>query len=1087
MAVRAIGNSARMGYAVLVAIVVASNAAGQSPSPKAPPADGIPITLPGGVVIVIGGKPKPPPKADPVILTAEQYKELLDKLAKLQAQVDAQRPARPRSCELEGKVEVRGRQPVVRLRATFKFTTTRPNTLIHLGCQKAHAVEAKADDGKTPILTASDDGLRVLAESPGDHTVRLELDLALGARGPKGAEQGFEVGLPGAPITALTFEPPTGVRRYTLTTRTPRSGGPAGADSETEQPEAERFLPGKGGAPLGPITTLALSWEDPERKTDTPRSAEAETVVTVGASELVTETKWHLRGPAAEWKFTAPASADVTVAPWSKAGGAKAADFGTDRAPNVLRPDPGQSVWRVVFRESFNGDLLVTVVARQPRPRGGEPATRGPFPIGPYVVLNVPQQNGTIRVRAPSNLRPTASLKGETTRETEEGSGDTVYRFRQAETATAPKDPHVTLTLTPLPGAVNARVRHELRLTESGWKLRSEIAVSPARTEVEFVDVELPSSFRPAQAEPPEIVEELAALREAGPDRPVYRVRLTTPRRSSFTFTLEGDYPLPAGPGSASLAVPRLLGVAERSAELVAIAPPRFDLRGSIRTSENGKPGNWSTPLVPEASDAGSRVRVLSERPIGVVELAWRPVASAAALDTEADVDVEESRIRVYQRMRFRFTGQVPDRIHLRSARPVLGVHVTGGLLESAGEGWNILFSDPTARDQEVRLAYSAPLTAGDTPIALPLLMAELGLASQTVRVWTTRPATLTLAEPGDWHESATEIVAGRVELPGLVVKARGATTPPIVQARPLSGGADPGLSLERVRIDVTLGNDDASYRCQYWLRDWRKDAELLLPAGARAIELFVQGKKVPATAEAAANGEARRIIVRRPAGTTGVAIVELRYRSLNSVLEAPTLGNAVIDGGVTWAVTAQPGSIVLVPGAKSGGWTLGAFLGVLGFGSQTVAGLNAADASDAVIVHQTNVQPVSVYQLPRTPWVLGCSVAVAALCWLAISLAGRRRRIFFAVVVVGFLAGAILISQPLAQATFAGIPGLVAVVAFASVFRWLRLQHRRRVARVVGFARPGSTLIRPSVSSSRHREAAAEDQPAPAAAPSSS
>src|SRR5205085_9201120 len=104
--------------------------------------------------------------------------------------------------------------------------------------------------------------------------------------------------------------------------------------------------------PLGPITHLSLSWEDPERKPYTLLSAETDVTITVGPTELQTQAKVHLRGSAGEWKFAAPATADVSVGLWSRPGG-KAPDFPADRAPNVLRPDPGQSVWRIVFREPF--------------------------------------------------------------------------------------------------------------------------------------------------------------------------------------------------------------------------------------------------------------------------------------------------------------------------------------------------------------------------------------------------------------------------------------------------------------------------------------------------------------------------------------------------------------------------------------------------------------------------------------------------------------------------------------------------------------------------------------------------------------
>ena len=87
-------------------------------------------------------------------------------------------------------------QSIVRLRATFKFRTTQPRAVVFLGCQKMQVVEAKREDGKLPLLAASDKGLAVLVEEAGEQTLRLELESALLPRGAKSNEVGFEVGLP---------------------------------------------------------------------------------------------------------------------------------------------------------------------------------------------------------------------------------------------------------------------------------------------------------------------------------------------------------------------------------------------------------------------------------------------------------------------------------------------------------------------------------------------------------------------------------------------------------------------------------------------------------------------------------------------------------------------------------------------------------------------------------------------------------------------------------------------------------------------------------------------------------------------------
>ena len=103
--------------------------------------------------------------------------------------------------------------------------------------------------------------------------------------------------------------------------------------------------------PLGPVTYLALSWDDPQRKAEVVRSADADIAVTIGAEDVATVAKLRLRGAATEWRFTAPANADVSVSRYPTADAPRGSgDLVGDRAPNLYRPEPGQTVWRLEFR-----------------------------------------------------------------------------------------------------------------------------------------------------------------------------------------------------------------------------------------------------------------------------------------------------------------------------------------------------------------------------------------------------------------------------------------------------------------------------------------------------------------------------------------------------------------------------------------------------------------------------------------------------------------------------------------------------------------------------------------------------------------
>ncbi len=177
-----------------------------------------------------------------------------------------------------------------------------------LGCQKAQPVEAKWQDGKLPLLIATDKGLAIQAEAAGEHSVQLELELSLQPRGTKGTEIGFELGLPGAPITTLSFEAPGNLKQVTLSRR---EVGGALSDPPIEKRFAvKQLLPETGGEALGPITSLAVSWEDASQPNvgSVALSAEAETLVIVGEADVQIETRLRMRGNAKEWRFLRPSA-----------------------------------------------------------------------------------------------------------------------------------------------------------------------------------------------------------------------------------------------------------------------------------------------------------------------------------------------------------------------------------------------------------------------------------------------------------------------------------------------------------------------------------------------------------------------------------------------------------------------------------------------------------------------------------------------------------------------------------------------------------------------------------------------------------
>lgn len=1033
--------------ALLIGACCAHPLAAQPPAKTTPRLPSIiPIPIPGGPILgLVPGAP-----GDAVILTPEKYRELLDRIEKLQAQLGAQAPIRPRSCEIEGKLEQQGSQAIVRLKLTFKVTTTVPKSIVVLGCQKAQAIDARADDGKVPVIVATEeDGLRAIIEQPGEHTIRLEMEAPVAPRGPKGADLGMEIGLPGAPITVLVFDPPGNTRRLQVTTRTPRPVGAPGPENETEQVDIERLRPGKG-VPLGPVTLLTVAWESADRKPTGGKTVETDIISNVAVDEVLNEAKLRLRGGASDWRFSAPANADVSVTPWPIAGGKGPVEFAADRLPTITRPEPGQSIWRIQFRDPPQVDVQVAITWRIARPK------TGPIPVGPIAMLDVTSQSGTVRVKAPLGLKASAALRGDTRRETDEATGETFYRYSYSGVMkAAPTEPPLLLTISPVAGTINARSRHELRLIESGWRLRSEIAVSPSRTEVESIELEVPAGLLPTRAEPREIVEGLTLVRDLGDGRRAYRVALVSPKRTSFSFVFEGDYSIPPSELKATLPLPKLLGVNERSADLVASVPVRFDLRGTFRVAEANKIGSWDYPLEIDSSDRETKLRGGSDRPIAMVQLAWSAVAATATVRSTADVTLDSGWARVVQRLSYRFGPRAPTRLRLLAPRRPSSLRVNRGSVEATADGWDLIVPADATREIEFVLTYALANSEEGQELTLPILVPEATDVTQVVRVWVASDRTVRFDPTAEWGMAVPEVVEDRPNFPALVLRASGPAMPPSVGLQTSSRGAEAqGPTIERIAIEGRATEEGVAIRARFWARDWGKSPDLIVPAAARNLEIYLLGKRAPFTEVGEVESER---MVRLTAAAPGV--LDVRYRlpvRRAGELSPPRLLRAELIGDTIWTIYPPSGRVPLVAGTSSANWSPGAFLSTLGLGGAEFEGPPA-------LAQQAEPAVVRVAFVQRDGWAITCS-AIGLVTIFGLSLASPRNR--WRLVFAGLLIALILatvVPQPFSRAVFGALPGALAAILMLIAFHWARTRYRGRLGRISGFARSSAAVVRPS------------------------
>ncbi len=126
--------------ALLGVAIAGAPTAGQPMAKKEPPPTAA-LKLPSGAIIVVAKDADAIDKADAIYLSPEKFKELTDQIETLRKQLAAEKALPPNECELDGRLETRGGQTIVKLKAVFRFRTTVPRSAVFLGCQKATAAQ----------------------------------------------------------------------------------------------------------------------------------------------------------------------------------------------------------------------------------------------------------------------------------------------------------------------------------------------------------------------------------------------------------------------------------------------------------------------------------------------------------------------------------------------------------------------------------------------------------------------------------------------------------------------------------------------------------------------------------------------------------------------------------------------------------------------------------------------------------------------------------------------------------------------------------------------------------------------------------
>ena len=1098
-----------------------------APAPKELPG----IRLPDGTFLWYG----PGDGDERVSLTPQELRKLQEQINQLKKQLAARKAVPPSGCAIRGRVEKRGEQLVAILKLTLSFRTTTAQTPVALGGKKAFLVAAALDGARLPILETVEDGFAAVIETTGDHTLTLDLEASVTARGAK-PELGFEIGLPRAAITTLALDPPDpAVKRVNLSLRAPDATTPTRPETRRVPALDVKQLAARsgqeGGYPLGPVESVEVTWEPPAaaaQPADRVQSAELDIAVLFTEAIVETTAKFTLHGPAREWKLVAPASATV-----SADRAASAPETGTSQSPTITKPaSAARPEWKIEFPAGTSpADWVITAVTRQTRPRAEDPKHRGPFPVGPFAVLDVLRQTGTVRVSAGPHTRFVFKHGPDLHRDVAPGpvidEGTSAFlRLTTGPTGNlAVNAPLLTVEAWRLVGRVTVKPVYKLTLTEAGWKVRAEVKVTPIDTEINELAVEFPLDWRGLDPAPAELVEgvqpgpadgfwERLAEEMVSDARRLVHIHFAAGQKPPYDLILTATVPVTPGASDATIALPRFPGSIERDASLTATVSEGLEVRGEMRGWEGERAAAWGTPLSAptgngKSSKAVTTVAGQSEGGLARAVLSWRPYRPDLAADIRADVTLFDRQLVIQEVIHLRSPDGLPRTIRFRGPPEAAGLQVqsTQFPLEPVGPGEWKLAVPVDAKNFTVSASYAIPLPARSTADAAPLSV-PVGLlwpipatrAETTVRVWSNTVSGHTITHRSEgWRELPIEPVADRDALPVLVLAASSAEPALVLEATAVSGGSAVAVWVDRGLIQAWSADEGATrYRARFLVRRWLApavDIRLPGPLAGPTPEFLRDGQRIDATAVADRDGEpVYRLSLPGPRpGRT--ALVEVRYqlaagRNGDTEYLPPQLEAAAFAGPVRWQVTVPPGMVPLLSkgGLSEVRWRIRNGLVVpaaVGSSEELERWLQSGeephgldDASDTVTARQTAPGTLVVHRVPRIGFTIACSVAVFLLYLLLtrLSVAAMGSAVAVTAGVIAVLA--VVWPHPAAEAASAGQFGLAVVVVVVLYQLAARWQYRHRVTHLPGFAR--SLPEPPAPSGSAKGPSTARNRPAP-------
>lgn len=1062
---------------VTVALGTAAGAAQDPPRPgKEKDAA---LKLPDGTIVFYSKSPDDAnPPLEGVRLSVAEYKQLIEQVDQWKKNRDAVKPIGPSECHLTGRVVQRGDRSVVELTLRYLFRTTGPRTSVLLGGGRSFPTAAKIDGEFLPVLIATDDGLTAIVESPGDHSLTLQTESPVTARGFADLF-GVDIGLPKAAITTLQFQSPyppqASGRRITVAVK---GADPTAKPGETQRTSYDAANLADRAIPIGPAEHVEVVWEATGSNAGTtPRALAVETDIVVRIEDTLVETtaKVKLRGDAArEWNLVLPEGAVVGT---ERSLPVKVSDPAAGLWPKVQKPlerdKPGQ--WTIALPDA--AEWVLTAVIRSPRPSPDSPGYSGPYPVGPVVVPNVIRQSGTVRISCPSHVRLTCTHGSELRRIDPLGSEAAAFQF-----TTVPLGPGLTnppllsVTASPAPGVVFLKPHYRLRLTPSGLKVHADLRITPVRMGVAHVRIEYPADWPLADIGPSESAENMT-VDPPGPMRGA-TIRFNAARHDPFDLTLDVTLPLAPGLRTVSTAFPEFPGVVARETLVSVMVPQGFEVRGSMRADTEAGPNitDLMRPVLDLASKSSTGTltgSVAGSSPR--VDLHWKPDRPPITADIHADVTLQERQVRVVETLAIRMPDAFGQSLRFRGPVGVVGLRGQPTLTPGGPGEWTVTPPVDRGKEWTLTLTYATPLRADGAAVPIGLIWPEDATQTEAVaRVWSGTDRRLS-GFSGPWRESSSTPSANKDTWPGLTVKStRGPEDPAPPLAISLSDAESrPSRAvIERSLFQTWNSPEGTANRARYVLSRW-SEAGLDIDLPATTFEVWIDGKRfdnVQPLPPVAGYEAAVRILLPDTRAARSTVTLDVRFagRTSNFIqpLHTPAIRGATQKTPMKWQLVTPPGKVVLAPfdgWVSDTRWTWrNAHIFPAPVGSTVELDRWLTNGSDPT---ELSDEPGIVGRLFRgdgsTRIVLFPYAAWTALCSglvLAIGLSAPRvfTGIGFRLLGIGVPAVVLtlLFPQPSGQFLAAAQPGLVALILVITGQSIVRGYYRRRLNLLPGFSR---------------------------------